>query len=80
VADTGIGIEPDLLARIFDPFEQGPREVTRKFGGLGVGLAVSKSLAEAHGGTLTAWSEGRGKGAVFTLQLPLADRRPAPKH
>jgi signal transduction histidine kinase len=80
VADTGIGIEPDLLARIFDPFEQGPQEVTRKFGGLGVGLAVSKSLAEAHGGTLTAWSEGRGKGAVFTLQLPLADSRPAPKH
>lgn len=80
VVDTGIGIEPDLLTRIFDPFEQGTREVTRRFGGIGVGLAVSKGLAEAHGGTLTAWSEGRGKGAVFTLQLPLAAGRPAQEH
>jgi signal transduction histidine kinase len=72
VADTGIGIEPDALPLIFHPFEQGDREVTRKFGGLGLGLAVSKSLVEAHGGTLTAWSGGRGQGAVFTLDLPLA--------
>jgi signal transduction histidine kinase len=72
VADTGIGIAPDVLSRIFDPFEQGSREVTKKFGGLGIGLAVCKGLVEAHGGTLTAWSEGLGKGAVFTLQLPLA--------
>jgi len=72
VADTGIGIEPDVLPLIFHPFEQGDRAVTRKFGGLGLGLAVSKSLVEAHGGTLTAWSEGRGRGAVFTLELPLA--------
>lgn len=72
VADTGIGIEPDKLPLIFHPFEQGDRNVTRNFGGLGLGLAVSKSLVEAHGGTLTAWSEGRGQGAVFTLELPLA--------
>jgi signal transduction histidine kinase len=79
VADTGIGIEPDVLPRIFDPFEQGPREVTRKFGGLGVGLAVCKSLVEAHGGTLSAHSQGRGQGAVFTVQLPLAAGQPAPQ-
>ena len=72
VADTGIGIEPDLLPLVFHPFEQGDRDVTRKFGGLGLGLAVTKSLIEAHGGTLTAWSEGRGQGAIFTLELPLA--------
>jgi signal transduction histidine kinase len=71
VADTGIGIEPDMLSRIFDIFEQGSSEVTRRFGGLGVGLAVSKGLAEAHGGTLTASSAGPGKGSVFTLELPL---------
>lgn len=72
VADTGIGIEPSLLERIFQPFEQGNGEITRKFGGLGLGLAVCKSLVEAHDGTLTARSAGRGKGAVFTLGLPLA--------
>src|SRR3954463_10959079 len=78
VTDTGIGIEPDLLQRIFLPFEQGARDVTRRFGGLGLGLAVCKSLVEAHGGTLSARSEGRGKGAAFTLELPLAaaGRRP----
>lgn len=72
VADTGIGIEPDVLPLVFHPFEQGDRDVTRKFGGLGLGLAVSKSLVEAHGGTLTVRSEGRGRGAVFALELPLA--------
>jgi signal transduction histidine kinase len=72
VADTGIGIAPDLLQRIFLPFEQGARDVTRKFGGLGLGLAVCKSLVEAHGGTLSARSEGPGKGAAFLLELPLA--------
>jgi signal transduction histidine kinase len=77
VADTGIGIEPALLPRIFDPFEQGNREVTRRFGGLGIGLAVCKDLVEAHEGRLSAWSEGLGKGAVFTLRLPLAAGRAA---
>jgi signal transduction histidine kinase len=71
VADTGIGIEPDVLPRIFDVFEQGSREVTRSFGGLGLGLTVCKELVQAHGGTLTAASAGRGQGAVFTLELPL---------
>lgn len=72
VADTGIGIAADVLPRIFDVFEQGSSEVTRRFGGLGLGLAVSKGLAEAHGGTLAASSAGRGKGSVFALELPLA--------
>lgn len=71
VADTGIGIDPEVLPRIFDPFEQGGRDVTRSFGGIGLGLAISRSLAEAHGGRLTVHSEGRGQGAAFTLVLPL---------
>ena len=70
VRDTGIGIEPDVLPRIFEAFEQGSSEVTRHFGGLGLGLAISKALAERHGGALSAASEGRGKGATFTLELP----------
>ncbi|HET9229589.1 MAG TPA: ATP-binding protein, partial [Thermoanaerobaculia bacterium] len=71
VADTGIGIAPDVLPHIFDPFEQGSREVTRSFGGLGLGLAICKNVVEAHGGRLTVRSDGPGKGAVFTLVLPL---------
>lgn len=80
VADTGIGIEADVLPHVFDLFEQGSREVTRRYGGLGLGLAISKDLAEAHGGTLTAASPGPGKGSVFTLGLPLASAmlRPMP--
>ena len=69
VRDSGVGIEPDLMERIFDPFEQGNRSVERGFGGLGLGLAISKSLAQAHGGTLTARSEGRNQGSTFTVSL-----------
>jgi PAS domain S-box-containing protein len=72
VRDTGVGIDPERLPRIFDAFEQGGREVTRMFGGLGLGLAISKGLVELHGGTLTAASAGRDQGAVFTLRLPAA--------
>jgi len=57
------------LPRIFNAFEQGGSNVTRQFGGLGLGLTISKKLAELHGGTLTARSEGPGKGATFTLTL-----------
>jgi PAS domain S-box-containing protein len=70
VRDTGIGIEPGHLGRLFNAFEQGNVEVTRRFGGLGLGLAITKSLAELHGGRVTAMSEGLGKGASFTLELP----------
>ncbi|HYG65303.1 MAG TPA: ATP-binding protein, partial [Thermoanaerobaculia bacterium] len=70
VRDTGVGIDPEVLPRIFDAFEQGGSSVTRQFGGLGLGLAISKSLVDLHGGTLTAASEGPGRGATFTLELP----------
>jgi two-component system CheB/CheR fusion protein len=69
VSDTGIGITPDLLPRIFDAFEQGHPSVTRQFGGLGLGLAISKALVEAHGGLISAHSEGEGRGASFTVEL-----------
>jgi len=69
VGDTGIGIEPEILERIFDPFEQGDRSFQRRFGGLGLGLAISKSLAQAHGGTLAVASEGRDRGSTFVLTM-----------
>ncbi|HEY2801736.1 MAG TPA: HAMP domain-containing protein, partial [Chthoniobacterales bacterium] len=67
VADSGIGIEPEALPKIFDAFEQGGR---KKFGGLGLGLAISKTLVEAHKGTITAESAGRNHGARFSVVLP----------
>jgi CheY-like chemotaxis protein len=72
VADQGIGIEPELLSRLFQPFEQGSQEVTRLFGGLGLGLAISKALVEAQGGSIVAASPGKDHGATLTLRLPLA--------
>jgi signal transduction histidine kinase/integral membrane sensor domain MASE1 len=69
VSDHGIGIEPGMLPRIFTPFEQGEDSIQRRFGGLGLGLTISKAIAEAHGGTLEASSAGRGHGASFTLSL-----------
>jgi two-component system CheB/CheR fusion protein len=57
------------MNRIFDPFEQGERAFQRRYGGLGLGLAISKSLAQAHGGTLIARSEGRDRGSTFTLTM-----------
>ena len=69
VQDTGIGIEPEIMNRIFDPFEQGEHAFQRRYGGLGLGLAISKSLAQAHGGSLTARSDGRDRGSTFTLTM-----------
>ena len=71
MTDTGIGLEAEALARIFRPFEQADRSITRLFGGLGLGLAIAKGTAEAHGGELRASSPGPGQGATFTLSLPL---------
>jgi len=71
VSDTGIGIAPELLPRVFDGFEQGQRDITRQYGGLGLGLSISKAVVELHGGRLTAHSEGTNKGATFTVELPL---------
>jgi PAS domain S-box-containing protein len=67
VSDSGVGIEPEVLPRIFSAFEQGERTVTRKFGGLGLGLAISKALARMHQATLTAHSDGPGQGATFAM-------------
>lgn len=75
ITDTGIGIEPDKLARIFDAFEQADRSITRKFGGLGLGLAISRALITAHGGELSAASAGRQKGATFTIRLPVTTKQ-----
>src|SRR5207302_2527352 len=69
VRDTGIGMESEIMQRIFDPFEQGNRSFERRFGGLGLGLAISKSLAQANGGTLTAQSDGRDRGSTFLLSM-----------
>lgn len=73
VADTGIGIEPEIMERIFNPFEQGERSFQRRFGGLGLGLTISKSLAQAHGASLIAKSEGFNRGATFLLTMKTAD-------
>jgi CheY-like chemotaxis protein len=78
ISDTGIGIEPDLMERIFNPFEQGERSLERRFGGLGLGLAISKSLAQAHGGSLIARSDGRDRGATFLLAIKSATPEEAP--
>jgi hypothetical protein len=77
VSDTGVGIEADVLPLVFNAFEQGGAAVTRKFGGLGLGLAISKALAELHGGRIEAQSDGPGSGATFTLTLPAVATRPA---
>lgn len=72
LSDTGIGIEPEIMERIFNPFEQGERSFQRRFGGLGLGLTISKSLAQAHGASLIAKSEGRDRGATFLLTMKTA--------
>ena len=71
VNDSGIGIEPEALTRVFNAFEQAEQSIARQFGGLGLGLAISKALVEMHGGTISARSEGRNKGATFLIRLPL---------
>jgi PAS domain S-box-containing protein len=73
VADTGIGIEPMARQRIFDAFEQGNALIARQLGGLGLGLAISKTLVELHGGTIEAESDGPGKGSVFRVRLALVN-------
>jgi len=69
VEDNGIGIEPERMARIFLPFVQADPSISRTFGGMGLGLSISKALAEAHEGSIIVASEGVGQGATFTLAL-----------
>lgn len=76
VVDSGVGVEPEVLPRIFNAFEQGGRVVTRQFGGLGLGLAISKALVELHGGRIEVESAGKGKGATFRVVLPAATMPP----
>ncbi|BBD64801.1 multi-sensor hybrid histidine kinase [Nostoc commune NIES-4072] len=71
VSDTGKGISPDFLPYIFESFRQEDISITRKYGGLGLGLAIVRQLVEAHGGTIAADSPGVGFGATFTVHLPL---------
>jgi signal transduction histidine kinase/ActR/RegA family two-component response regulator len=71
VIDTGAGIHPSVLPRIFDAFDQGDERQARRFGGLGLGLTICRVLVEQHHGTLAAESAGVGEGATFTLRLPL---------
>lgn len=77
VIDTGLGIAPAFLAHVFERFRQADGSTTRQYGGLGLGLAIVKSLVELHGGSMSASSGGVGKGATFTVLLPLqAAHRP----
>lgn len=71
VTDTGHGIDPAHLPLLFGAFEQVERSITRQFGGLGLGLAISRALVTMHGGTIRGYSEGLGRGATFTVELPL---------
>jgi PAS domain S-box-containing protein len=78
IQDTGVGIAPDLLPGLFDPFRQSKEAVGRSGDGLGLGLALAKGFVEVHGGTLAARSDGPGQGAEFTITLPLAEPPGAP--
>jgi CheY-like chemotaxis protein/anti-sigma regulatory factor (Ser/Thr protein kinase) len=77
VRDNGAGMAPELVSAAFDLFHQGQRTLDRAQGGLGIGLALVKSLAEQHGGKVSAESAGPGQGSCFTVRLPRSDGAPA---
>jgi CheY-like chemotaxis protein len=79
VSDTGAGIRPELLDRIFDLFVQEPQALDRARGGLGLGLTLVKRLIELHGGSVSAASEGPGMGSEFTIRIPALVEGPAPE-
>jgi signal transduction histidine kinase len=85
VADSGQGIPPDALTRVFDPFWQGEPTSSRQYGGLGLGLTIVRRLVELHGGDIRAHSEGTGCGSTFTVSIPCnpsassAPRVPSPR-
>jgi CheY-like chemotaxis protein len=74
VSDTGEGMAPELMARMFDLFVQGSRGLAREPGGLGIGLTMAKRLVELHGGSIRAASAGAGRGATFTVALPAIEQ------
>jgi len=76
IEDSGVGFDRELAERLFQPFVQAKREIDRINGGLGLGLAISRKLAELQDGSLTAESPGSGRGASFTLTLPLVEQAP----
>ncbi len=76
VEDSGRGIRPDLLPRLFEAFEQGDVTAVRRGGGLGLGLAIARTLVQLHGGVITAESGGEGRGAVFSVELATTSARP----
>jgi len=71
VTDTGAGIEPGFLPHVFERFRQGERATSRRYGGVGLGLSIARELVEAHGGRISAESEGAGRGATFVIALPV---------
>jgi PAS domain S-box-containing protein len=79
VRDTGMGIPAELLPQVFDLFLQGDQTLDRAAGGLGIGLTLVRRLVELHGGTVTAASEGPGRGSEFLVRLPLVQREPTPE-
>lgn len=79
VRDTGEGIAPEFLPHVFDRFRQADSTITRRYGGLGLGLAITRHLVELHGGAIHAESAGEGQGATFTVVLPLRRDTPAPE-
>jgi CheY-like chemotaxis protein len=78
VRDDGEGIAPDVLPRIFERFRQGDASSTREHGGLGLGLAIVRHVIEAHGGAVSAYSEGEGQGAELIVELPLGEAESMP--
>jgi PAS domain S-box-containing protein len=78
IRDSGIGISPQMLPRLFKPFEQGNEEMVKRFGGLGLGLTIAKTLLNIQGGEIIAESDGIGRGATFTITLPLTTEPLAP--
>ena len=77
VTDTGVGIEPAFLPHVFDRFRQADSATTRTYGGLGLGLSIAKQLVDAHKGSISVTSEGKGSGATFIVALPVASPAPA---
>ena len=78
VQDDGVGIAPELLPKVFEPFTQGKRKLARSRGGLGVGLTLVRTLAELHGGEVEARSAGAGEGSEFVVRFPAVDSPPGP--